>query len=138
MILQEQYLLVIPVLNVFILSLKYILKIIHILKSDRLLYLYRLSCLHVPLCTLCVPGAFRNQKRTRIAWNWNNRSLGTALSVLSSNPGSQKISQCSLQWNHLSAWKIHLLWTYMWIMYFWHLIKIYMYVFHLRWVQWIL
>lgn len=33
MILQEQYLLVIPVLNVFILSLKYILKIIHILKK---------------------------------------------------------------------------------------------------------
>lgn len=95
MILQEQYLLVIPVLNVFILSLKYILKIIHILKSDRLLYLYRLSCLYVPLCTLCVPGAFRNQKRTQIAWNWNNRSLGTALSVLLSNPGSQKISQCS-------------------------------------------
>lgn len=88
MILQEQYLLVITVLNVFILSLKYILKIIHVLKSDRLLYLYRLSCLHVPLCTVCVPGAVRNQKRTRIDRNWNNRSLGRAISMLSSKPGS--------------------------------------------------
>lgn len=88
MILQEQYLLVITVLNVFILSLKYILKIIHVLKSDRLLYLYRLSCLHVPLCTLCAPGAVRNQKRTRIDRNWNNRSLGRAISMLSSKPGS--------------------------------------------------
>lgn len=63
MTLQEQYLLAIPVLNVFILSLKYILKIVHILKSNGLFYLYRLSCLHGRLCTLCMLDAFRNQKR---------------------------------------------------------------------------
>lgn len=63
MTLQEQYFLAIPVLNVFILSLKYILKTVHILKSNGLFYLYRLSCLHGPLCILCMLDAFRNQKR---------------------------------------------------------------------------
>lgn len=39
------------------------------------LYIYMVFCLHVHLCTMCLPGVHRNQKRHQIHWNLSHRWL---------------------------------------------------------------
>ena len=54
------------------------------------------------MCTMCVPGASRGEKRELGPWNWNHRWLGTITYWWKSNLGPLQKQQVLLIASHLS------------------------------------